>query len=79
MVIWGIGRSADAAVMNFLSLFLLYYYNQVQGLTPVLATIALAIAILSDAISDPLVGIYSDYKYMEGSRRSKLMWLSIVL
>ena len=36
------------------------YYNQVLGLDAYLVTIALAIALIFDAISDPLVGIWSD-------------------
>ena len=34
MLIWGLGRTADAAILNFTSMFLLYYYNQILGLMP---------------------------------------------
>ncbi|MDC0565487.1 MFS transporter, partial [Amylibacter sp.] len=61
----------------FLSVFLLYYYNQIVGLNAIWASIALATSILIDAISDPIIGLYSDYQHSEGKRRVKLMSLSI--
>lgn len=78
MLLWGLGKTADAAILHFLSMFLLYYYNQILGLKPFLATVALAIAMLTDAISDPSVGLYSDYQSMSGQRRNQLMKISIL-
>ena len=40
--------------------FLLIYYSQILGLSATWASVAIAVALLVDAISDPLVGAYSD-------------------
>ena len=40
--------------------WVLLYYNQVLGLEPYLASIALGVSLFFDAISDPLVGVWSD-------------------
>ena len=78
MIFWGIGKIADSAVLYFISFFLLYYYNQILNLKSFLATIALAIALLFDALSDPIVGLVSDFKNINGEPRSRLMILSII-
>ena len=78
MLIWGLGRTADAAILNFTSMFLLYYYNQILGLLPLYAGIALALATLTDAITDPVIGLYSDYQKMKGKKRTSLMKISII-
>tara|TARA_B110000238_G_scaffold200771_1_gene252274 strand:+ start:548 stop:1999 length:1452 start_codon:yes stop_codon:yes gene_type:complete len=78
MVAWGIGKVGDSAISNFLSIFLLYYYNQILGLDPVLASLALAIAMLTDAVSDPIIGFYSDFQNLTGKRRTDLMKLSVI-
>ena len=41
--------------------FLLIYYSQVVGLDPALAGFALLLALVVDAVSDPLVGRWSDH------------------
>ena len=78
LLFWGMGKIADASVNSFISFFLLYYYNQVLGLHPVLASIALCIALFSDAITDPLVALYSDHAAMNNRRRTQLMAFSIL-
>lgn len=78
MLIWGLGRTADAAILNFTSMFLLYYYNQILGLEPFYAGIALALATLTDAITDPVIGLYSDYQKMKGKNRTSLMKISTI-
>ena len=40
--------------------YLLIYYNQVLGLNPALASLAISISLIFDAISDPLIGAWSD-------------------
>ena len=55
-----LGGLPVGVIQNGIAFFLLIYYNQVLGLDPILAATALAIALVSDAISDPLVGFISD-------------------
>ena len=78
MFLWGVGKVGDAALANFLSMFLLYYYNQVLGLSAVLAGVALFISTLIDAVSDPLVGYYSDVQQALGNSRLRLMDMVIL-
>ena len=47
---WGIPGIGLAGVNDFLSIFLLYYYNQVLGLSAALAGLALFISVVFDAI-----------------------------
>ena len=40
--------------------FVLFYYKQVLGLSGTLTGLAIAISVVWDAISDPIVGAWSD-------------------
>ena len=46
--------------------FLLFYYKQVLGLSGTLTGVAIAISIVWDAVSDPLVGAWSDRRAPAG-------------
>ena len=52
------------------------YYNQVLGLSPALCGTAFLIAAISDAISDPLAGAFSDSFRSRWGRRHPLMLFS---
>ncbi|MEI6440981.1 MAG: MFS transporter [Alphaproteobacteria bacterium] len=52
------------------------YYNQALGLSPALCGTAFLIAAISDAISDPLVGAFSDSFRSRWGRRHPLMLFS---
>ncbi len=54
--------------------FLLFYYSQVLGLPASLASVALAIALVFDAITDPLIGSLSDNLRSPLGRRHPLMY-----
>ena len=53
--------------------FILFYYKQVLGLSGTLTGIAIAISIIWDAVSDPLVGAWSDNLRTRWGRRHPLM------
>ena len=57
---YGFGSISVGIKNNLLGTFLLIYYNQVLGLPASLAALALFIALVFAAITDPLVGILSD-------------------
>ncbi|MFT4615663.1 MAG: GPH family glycoside/pentoside/hexuronide:cation symporter [Bacteroidia bacterium] len=59
----------DAAYVNFV----VFYYTQVQGLSGSLAGLAMFIALSWDAISDPLVGSWSDKVHSRWGRRHPLI------
>lgn len=58
--------------------YLLFYYNQVLGLDARLASLAIFIALVIDAISDPVVGAWSDFTHSRFGRRHPWMYASAV-
>jgi Na+/melibiose symporter-like transporter len=73
---YGVGSVAYGVKDNGFSFFLLIYYNQVLGLSAVAAGTALMIALILDAISDPLVGYISDNWHSRWGRRHPFMYFS---
>lgn len=74
--LYGVGSVAYGVKDNGFSYFLLFYYNQVLDLPGSLAGLAILIAMLFDAISDPLVGIWSDNTHSRWGRRHPFMYAS---
>ena len=58
--LYGLGAAAYGVKDNGFSYFLIFYYNQVLGLPGAYSGLAILIAMIVDAISDPLVGMWSD-------------------
>jgi glycoside/pentoside/hexuronide:cation symporter, GPH family len=58
--------------------FVLFYYKQVLGLSGTLTGLAIALSILWDAISDPLVGAWSDKLRSRWGRRHPFMVASVL-
>ena len=56
----------------------MFYYNQVLGLSAVLASTALGISLVFDAISDPLAGAWSDRFKSKWGRRHPFVYLSLI-
>jgi Na+/melibiose symporter-like transporter len=57
---------------------LLLYYSQILNLPATYAAIVLAIALMVDALSDPLVGAYSDHFRSRWGRRHPFMFAAIL-
>ncbi|MCH7741886.1 MAG: MFS transporter [Proteobacteria bacterium] len=70
---WGIGQIGEGVKNSAFNSFLLFYYNQILGVSATLTAIALAVAVLFDAISDPLVGSISDRFQSRWGRRHPFM------
>lgn len=71
----GIGAIPDTLKNWSFSTFILLYYNQVLGVDPTLVSIALGVAIVFDAVTDPLVASLSDNLTSRWGRRHPLMLL----
>jgi GPH family glycoside/pentoside/hexuronide:cation symporter len=69
----GFGAVAFGVKDNGFSFFLLIFYNQVLGMDAALVSLALLIALLVDALVDPVLGNLSDRTYTRWGRR--LPWL----
>lgn len=78
MVVFGLGGVAVGIVGNAVTYFLLIYYNQVLGTPAYLVSLALAVALLFDAFSDPVVGMLSDRTRSRLGRRHPYIYASLV-
>ena len=75
---FGVGQFAEGLKNTAFSLFVLFYYNQVLELPGTLAGLALMIALLFDAVTDPLAGSLSDNWRSRMGRRHPFMYASAV-
>ncbi len=75
---FGVGQYAEGLKNTAFALFILFYYNQVLGLSGTLAGMALFVALLFDAITDPLAGSLSDNFRSKLGRRHPFMYASAV-
>jgi len=74
----GIGAIPDVVKNWSFNTFALLYYNQILGVDAVLVSIALAIALVFDAVTDPIVASISDNLTSRWGRRHPLMLFSSV-
>lgn len=70
---YGIGQMSDGAKQAAFNTFLFFYYNQVLGLSGSLAGTAALLALVVDAITDPMVGQISDRFQSRWGRRHPFM------
>ena len=70
---FGLGQVAEGLKNASFNLFVLFYYNSVLGLSGSLCGIAIAIALLFDGLSDPLMGSISDNHRSKWGRRHPFM------
>jgi len=72
------GGGAGYGVLYNAHYFVLIYYSQVLGLNPSLAGLAVGIGLVSDAITDPLIGYLSDSTRSRWGRRHPWLYASIL-
>lgn len=72
------GQLAEGLKNTTFALFLLFYYNQVLGVSGTLCGLALFIAIAIDAVTDPLMGSISDGWRSRWGRRHPFMYAAAV-
>lgn len=75
---YGIGQLSDGTKQAAFSTFLFFYYNQVLGLSGSLAGLAALLALVADAITDPMVGHLSDRLRSKWGRRHPYMLAGVV-
>lgn len=73
---YGVGQTAEGLKNATFSMFVLFYYNQVLELPATLAGLALFIALMFDAITDPMAGSISDNWRSKMGRRHPFMYAS---
>ncbi|MEM7017632.1 MAG: MFS transporter, partial [Pseudomonadota bacterium] len=78
MMSYGIGEAAGAFKNTTWGVLLLFYYQQVVGVEAWLVGLAIAIAIIMDGITDPLIGAWSDRIRTRWGRRHPMLLVSTV-
>ena len=71
---YGFGAVANGAKANGFNYLLLFYYSQVIGLRADLVSLGILIALIFDAVSDPLIGYLSDNFRSRWGRRHPFMY-----
>ena len=71
---YGFGAVANGATANGFNYLLLFYYSQVIGLRADLVSLGILIALIVDAVSDPMVGYISDTVRSKLGRRHPFMY-----
>lgn len=74
-VTYGFGSIAYT-VKDYGFTFLLIFYGAVLGVPPGLASLAIFIALMVDAVSDPIIGSWSDRLHSRWGRRHPFMYAS---
>ncbi len=75
---FGAGQFAEGLKNVALTTFLLFFYNQVLGVSGSLAGLAVGIALVVDAFTDPVAGSVSDHWKSPQGRRHPFMYASIL-
>ena len=75
---YGIGQLAEGAKNGCFNVFLFFFYTAVLGLDSKLVGVALFIALLFDAITDPLTGYLSDSWRSRWGRRHPFMLAAVL-
>ena len=75
---YGIGQVAETVKSTGFDIFLFFYFTQVLGLSGTLAGAAVMIALVFDAVTDPLAGYISDRWRSRHGRRHPFMLVAAV-
>ena len=78
MVAYGFGQVAESIKNQGFNVFLLFYYNQVLQISATGSAIALAIALIFDAVTDPVAGSLSDKLHSRWGRRHPFILFSAI-
>jgi GPH family glycoside/pentoside/hexuronide:cation symporter len=70
---FGVGQLAEGITLTVFNSYVLFYFNQILGVAGTLTGLALGIAMIFDAITDPLAGSISDRLRTRWGRRHPLM------
>jgi len=78
-IAYGVGQLSQGVKIAVFYWFLVFYYNQIEGLEPEMVGLAAFLSLIADAISDPLVGQISDnWKSDKWGRRHGFMAVAAV-
>ncbi len=78
IIAFGTGAMGEAVYLGLFNGFITIYYNQVIGLSNALIGTAIMLALVGDAITDPLVGVMSDRWKSRHGRRHPFLFVAPV-
>lgn len=77
---YSLGGTGDAIAYDFIGSFLLFFLTDLAGISPAIAGTIIGIAVLWDAITDPIIGMVSDRcKSKYGKKRPFLLGSAVPL
>lgn len=76
--IYAVGASAESIIGIAFNIFSFFFYTNIMGVPGTLAGLAITIALVFDAITDPLVGSFSDRWRSKLGRRHPFMFAAPV-
>ncbi|MDE0064045.1 MAG: MFS transporter [Gammaproteobacteria bacterium] len=71
---YGLAQLSERLGTAVLGTYLLFYYSQVLGMPPALAALGAGLAVIVDAITDPVIGSISDHWRSRHGRRHPFMY-----
>jgi Na+/melibiose symporter-like transporter len=78
MTAFGAGQAAEGIKNTTFNTFLLFFYQQIMGVSGTYTGLALAIALVFDAVTDPVAGSLSDKVRTRWGRRHPFLLISAV-
>lgn len=75
---YSVGAIANGIKTDTFTFFLLFFYSRVIGLDPLLASLAIGLALIIDSFTDPLMGTISDRTNSKYGRRHPFMFVSFI-
>jgi len=76
MAAFGVGQAAEGIKGTAFNTFLLFFYQQIMGVSGTYTGLALAIALVFDAVTDPIAGSLSDKVRTRWGRRHPFLLVS---
>lgn len=77
-LVFGMGDHSVNLALSSLSIFFLFFLTEVAGLRPALAGLAIFVARCFDAVSDPVIGRFSDTRSWSRGRRRPFFLMGMV-
>ena len=77
-IAYGFGSIAYGVKDSGFNYFFLFFYSSVIGVDASLVSLALLLALMFDAFSDPLIGYFSDNTHSSWGRRHPFMYFSAI-
>lgn len=73
---WSVGSAAETMISYAFNAFNFFFYTNILGLSGTLAGLAVTVALFADAITDPLIGVWSDRFRSKWGRRHPFMFMA---